>query len=66
MTDTTHLPSVYPTLRYDDAGAAIDFLTRAFQLSRASVHEAEGRIVHAELAWGTGVVMLGSRSGGGD
>lgn len=65
MSDETYLPSVYPVLRYDDAPGAIRFLTEAFQLERVTVHEGpDGTIVHAQLAWRTGVVMLGSRSSG--
>ena len=67
MTDATNLPSIYPTLRYSDAPAGIEFLTRAFQLTTSSVHEGpDGTVAHAELAWGNGIVMLGSRSSGGD
>lgn len=67
MSDDTTLPSIYPVIRYDDAVGAIEFLTKAFQLERMTVHEApDGSIVHAQLAWRTGVVMLGSRSADGD
>lgn len=65
MSDETYLPSVYPVLRYDDAPGAIRFLGEAFQLEPVTVHEGpEGVIVHAQLAWRTGVVMVGSRSTG--
>jgi uncharacterized glyoxalase superfamily protein PhnB len=67
MSDDTSLPSVYPVVRYADAPAAIEFLTKAFQLERATVHEGpDGTIAHAQLAWRTGVIMLGSRSADGD
>ena len=36
---------IYPTLRYRDAPAAIDFLERAFGFERTAVHE-DGGIVH--------------------
>ena len=50
-----------PFIRYEDAPAAIDFLERAFGFERHSVHEgADGRIEHAELTHGTGMLMLGS------
>ncbi|MBP2471377.1 putative glyoxalase superfamily protein PhnB [Crossiella equi] len=57
-----HLPSIYPTLRYTDADAAIDFLTSVFGLRAKSVsrHE-DGTVGHAELSWGNGLVMLGQR-----
>jgi uncharacterized glyoxalase superfamily protein PhnB len=55
-------PSVYPTLRYTDAPAAIEFLVRAFGMTRETVLEnPDGSIAHAELGWGNGIVMLGSR-----
>jgi uncharacterized glyoxalase superfamily protein PhnB len=57
---------VIPTLRYRDAGAAIDFLERAFGFQRKAVHENEdGTVAHAELTHGRGMVMIGS-SGAGD
>jgi uncharacterized glyoxalase superfamily protein PhnB len=57
---------IIPTLRYQDAKAAIDFLERAFGLERKAVYENEdGTVGHAELTYGRGMVMLGS-SGAGD
>ncbi|GAA0903436.1 VOC family protein [Virgisporangium ochraceum] len=55
--------SIYPTLRYDDAKAAIRFLVDAFGFTEKSVMENDdGTIAHAELAWpGGGLVMLGQR-----
>jgi uncharacterized glyoxalase superfamily protein PhnB len=54
-------PTVFPTLQYDDAGAAIDFLTRAFGAERHAVYADEnGMIRHAELRFGNGIVMLGT------
>lgn len=53
--------SIYPTLRYDDAAAAVTFLTDALGLVTQSVHEQGGAIQHAELSHGDGVVMLGTR-----
>lgn len=64
MATETTLPSIYPTLHYDDAREAIRFLTSAFGMNEESVTEgADGStIVHAMLGWGTGLVMLSSRS----
>src|SRR5918998_1120181 len=57
---------IIPTLRYDDAKAAIDFLERAFGFERRHVMEADGgKIGHAELTHGRGMVMIGS-TGMGD
>jgi uncharacterized glyoxalase superfamily protein PhnB len=57
---------IIPTLRYQDAKAAIEFLERAFGFERKAVHENEdGTIGHAELTHGSGMVMIGS-AGAGD
>lgn len=57
--------SLYPTLRYRDASAAIEWLERAFGFERREVHlTPDGAVAHAELALGDGVVMLGSERGG--
>ncbi|OEJ35575.1 VOC family protein [Streptomyces subrutilus] len=60
------VPSICPTLVYRDAKAAIKLLTEAFGFSQVAVYEGEnGAVVHAELAYGNGVVMLGSKGTGG-
>jgi uncharacterized glyoxalase superfamily protein PhnB len=57
---------VIPTLRYQDAKGAIDFLERAFGFERKAVMENDdGTIGHAELTYGRGMVMIGS-AGMGD
>jgi uncharacterized glyoxalase superfamily protein PhnB len=56
---------IIPTLRYQDARAAIDFLERAFGFERKAVYEDGGTIQHAELTYGRGMVMLGT-AGAGD
>jgi uncharacterized glyoxalase superfamily protein PhnB len=53
--------SVMPALRYRDAPAAIDWLTRVLGFERHVVYEgANGTIDHAELKLGGGMIMLGS------
>ncbi|MFJ8015918.1 VOC family protein [Streptomyces sp. NPDC096339] len=60
------VPSICPTLLYRDAKAAIKLLTEAFGFSQVAVYEGEdGSVTHAELAYGNGVVMLGSKGRGG-
>ncbi|MFE0047766.1 VOC family protein [Streptomyces albireticuli] len=55
-------PSLYPTLLYRDPKAAIKQLTKAFGFTQAALYESEdGTVLHAELAFGNGVVMLGSK-----
>jgi len=52
---------VIPTMRYQDAMAAIDFLETAFGFRPAMVVEGEGgAIEHAQLVHDTGIIMLGS------
>lgn len=52
---------IIPALRYDDARAAIDFLVTAFGFEPKLVVEGEeGTIEHAQLAFGSGMVMLSS------
>jgi uncharacterized glyoxalase superfamily protein PhnB len=57
-------PTIFPTLRYDDAKAALDFLVRAFGGERHAVYTADdGTIHHAEVRLGNGIVMVGSSRG---
>ena len=61
---TDHTPTVWPTLTYRDAEAAIRFLIDAFGFEESVVFRDEDRglVAHAEVRWpsGTGGVMLGS------
>ncbi|WP_405981302.1 VOC family protein [Streptomyces sp. NBC_00158] len=60
------VPSIYPTLLYRDAKAAIQQLTEAFGFTQVAVYEGDdGSVMHAELAYGDGAVMLGSKGRGG-
>src|SRR3954470_15618853 len=53
--------TIIPALRYRDAKAAIVFLCDGLGLQRHAVYEGEdGKIMHAELSFGNGMVMLGS------
>jgi uncharacterized glyoxalase superfamily protein PhnB len=68
MTEDINAPSLYPTLRYADAPAAIRFLVEAFGFTEESVMAGpvEDTIAHAELSYGNGMLMLGSvRDDGG-
>src|SRR3954447_25116456 len=54
--------SVYPSLRYRDARAALDFLQRAFGFEALHVYDADGGgVAHAEVRAGKGLVMLGDQ-----
>jgi uncharacterized glyoxalase superfamily protein PhnB len=52
--------NVIPFLGYEDPRAAVDWLARAFGFEASAVHEGEnGEIVHAEMRFGDGMIMLG-------
>ena len=50
-----------PSLRYRDPKAAIDFLQKAFGFEPKEVYEDGGTVVHAELVYDGGMVMLGAQ-----
>src|SRR5258708_11001527 len=57
----TTVATIIPTLRYRDAPAAIDWLCAAFGFARhLVVPDESGGIAHAQLSFGTGMIMLGS------
>lgn len=56
--------TIIPTLRYDDAPAAIDFLVDAFGFEVVADHRDGDVVSHAQLTWGDGMVMLASTSRG--
>lgn len=53
-------PRIAPGLYYRDAAAAIDWLCKAFGFSvRLRVEGEGGSIVHSELEYGEGLIMVG-------
>ena len=53
--------NVIPSLRYRDAPKAIDWLCSAFGFEKSLVVPGEGdSVVHAQLRFGNGMVMLGT------
>jgi uncharacterized glyoxalase superfamily protein PhnB len=55
------MATVFPSLRYRDAKRAIDWLEEAFGFERKVVADNDdGTVAHAELAFGDGMVMLGT------
>jgi uncharacterized glyoxalase superfamily protein PhnB len=61
VTMKNHAKAVIPALRYRDALAAIDWLTRAFGFEKQAVYMGPGNTVaHAQLTFGNGMIMLGS------
>ena len=53
-------PRIYPTIRYRDARAGIEFLKSAFGFEERVVYEDGGIIQHAELSYGPSILMLGN------
>ena len=54
-------PRLSSSLFYEDAGAAIDWLGRAFGFQvRLKVDGEEGRVTHSELEYGEAVIMVSS------
>jgi uncharacterized glyoxalase superfamily protein PhnB len=54
------MTDIFPTLRYNEAHAAIDLLVNAFGFTTRAVYEDDNGVVqHAELAYGDGMIMLG-------
>jgi uncharacterized glyoxalase superfamily protein PhnB len=52
---------IFPTLRYRDAPAMIAWLKRAFGFTEHAVYPGEaGAIAHAQLAFGSAMIMLSS------
>jgi len=52
-----------PSMRYKDAHAAIEWLERVFGFERHAVYDGPDNTVgHAELRFGSGMIMLGSAS----
>ncbi len=53
--------NIYPSLTYDDAPAAIEWLCRAFGFRKRLVVPGPGEtVMHSELSVGPGVVMVSS------
>jgi uncharacterized glyoxalase superfamily protein PhnB len=58
-------PTVTPYLYYEDAGAAMDWLVKAFGFEeRMRMENDEGRVKHGELVVGDGLVMVGEPGSG--
>lgn len=53
-------PRVYATFRYEDSAAMLDWLVEAFGFSvHMRVDDDSGAVAHAELAFGSSMIMLG-------
>lgn len=55
-----HWPRISSAVYYEDGGAAIDWLCRAFGFEvRLRIEGEDGRIEHSELEYGEGLIMVG-------
>jgi uncharacterized glyoxalase superfamily protein PhnB len=52
-------PRIYPTIRYRDAEAMIHWLIEVFGFTERVVYRGDGVVHHAELAYGSSILMLG-------
>ncbi len=59
MTDPIEPPRIFPTIRCADARALRDWLVDTIGFTEHACYEDEGIIVHAELAFGSAMLMLG-------
>jgi uncharacterized glyoxalase superfamily protein PhnB len=58
-------PNIFPALHYRDPEAALDWLKRAFGFVEKAVYRGDdGRVQHAELRLGDGLVMFGGTPAG--
>ncbi len=60
------MSDVSMTIRCVSADESIAFLTKAFGLEEGLVHREEGKVMHAELWFGSSCVMLGPEGGAGE
>jgi uncharacterized glyoxalase superfamily protein PhnB len=61
MPSANEPPRIYPTFRYRDAGRMIDWLTQTFGFTvHANYKDDKGMVQHAELAFGSSMIMLGT------
>lgn len=55
----TEAPRIYPTFRYRDPSAIITWLCDTVGFTAHIRHPAEGEVAHAELAYGSSMIMPG-------
>ena len=53
-------PRIYPTFRYRDPSGMIAWLCDTVGFTVHARHPAEGPVAHAELAYGSSMIMLGA------
>jgi uncharacterized glyoxalase superfamily protein PhnB len=61
----TTYPTISPYVLYEDVAIALEFLTTAFGFTeRLRYTEPDGRVSHAEVVMGDGLVMVGQPASG--
>ena len=58
--DRNNAPRLYPTMRCMDAEAMIAWLKDVLGFAEQVVYRKDGKVVHAELAFGSSFLMLGA------
>jgi uncharacterized glyoxalase superfamily protein PhnB len=59
MSTAIEPPRIYPTFRYRNAGKIIVWLTDTFGFTVHAKYMSDGAVGHAELAFGSSMIMLG-------
>lgn len=59
MTQDSEAPRIFPTLRCRDTDAMIRWLVQTIGFREHAVHRHDSVVVHAELAFGRSILMLG-------
>ena len=55
------LPTIFPYFSYRDAAAALQWLASAFGFEKAAeIPGPDGTVIHAEMRFGNGAIMLGT------
>jgi len=58
--DSNEAPRLYPTFRYRDAVAMIEWLERAFGFQTNAKFVDGDKVAHAQMSFGSSMIMLGS------
>lgn len=59
MTDAIEPPRIYPTFRFRDALSVLDWFTDVLGFEIREKHVENDRLAHAELAFGSSMIMMG-------
>ncbi len=60
MATQTQAPNIYPFMRFRDADAGMEWLSRAFGFEQQVAYRSDDNVIqHAQVSLGPGIVMLG-------